>query len=64
MIEETFQVSLRAVTMAKLEPMLRAAAEAEWESEIVQLDLIELANDLYSRLQRIGIGDVQPQSGD
>ena len=53
--------ALRPATLAKLEPMLRAAAEAEWEDEDVAGDLLDLANDFASRLERIEKGDLQSQ---
>lgn len=61
MVYETLTISLRSTTLARLEPLLRAAAESEWEDDVVQSELVNLANDLASRLQRIAVGDIQPQ---
>lgn len=59
MIYETLTLSLRPLTLQRLEPEIRRLAEEEWEDEAVQVELVNLANDFASRLQRIEKGDVQ-----
>lgn len=59
MIYETLTLSLRPATIDRLEPVVRQLAAAEWEDDAVQTELINLANDFASRLQRIAKGDVQ-----
>lgn len=59
MIYETLTLSLRPATLERLEPLIRKAAEAEWEDEAVQGELMNLTNDFRSRLQRIVKGDIQ-----
>jgi hypothetical protein len=58
-IYETLTLSLRPATLLRLEPVIRGVAEAEWEDDAVQTELMNLANDFASRLQRIERGDVQ-----
>jgi hypothetical protein len=59
MIYETLTVSLRPLTLERLEPAIRQLADEEWEDNQVQTELVNLANELRSRLQRIAIGEVQ-----
>lgn len=56
---ETFTISVRPLTLTRIEGTLRAAAEAEWEDEAVQTELFNLANECASRLQRIERGEFQ-----
>jgi len=60
--QETFFVSLRPRTLARLETLLnRAIAEgrAEFEDDEVLAELGELENEIRARLQRIAMGDLQ-----
>lgn len=59
MIYETFDLTLTAPTLAKLEPVVRQLAEDEWESEQTQREFVNFANEMRSRLQRIAVGDLQ-----
>lgn len=56
---ETWTISLLPATLERLEPVLLKLAEDEWESDGVKSDLMDLANDMRSRLQRIQKGDLQ-----
>jgi hypothetical protein len=56
---EHIPLAIRPRTMALLEPIIRAAAEAEWEDDAVASELMNLANDFASRIQRIEKGDLQ-----
>jgi hypothetical protein len=58
-IHETFEISLRPLTLERLEPLILKAAEAEWEDDAVQRELFDLANEIRARLQHIAAGDVQ-----
>lgn len=59
MIYETWAITLTPKALERLEPAIRQAAEEEWEDEQVQTELMNHANDIHSRLQRIARGDVQ-----
>lgn len=56
---EHIPLSITPVAMTRLEPVIRKLAEDEWESDQVQAELMNLANDLASRLQRVAVGDLQ-----
>lgn len=43
-------------TLHILEPLVRQAAAEEWESEQSQIELLNFANELRARLQRITRG--------
>ncbi len=62
MTYETFTVSLRPLTLERLEPVILKLAEDEWEDEGVQRELYDLANEIRARLQRIAVGDIQQLS--
>jgi hypothetical protein len=56
---EHIPLALRPLTLSRMEPALRALAEEEWEDSGVATELVNLANDIRSRLQRIEKGDLQ-----
>jgi hypothetical protein len=56
---ETIDLALRPLTLSRMEPALRTLAEEEWEDDDVKTELMNLANDIRSRLQRIEKGDLQ-----
>lgn len=58
---EKIDLAIRPRTMEALEPVIRAAAEAEWEDDAARTEMMNLANDFVSRLQRISKGDLQPR---
>lgn len=60
---EHIPLALRPLTMQRLEPVIRQLAADEWEDESVGVELVNLANDFHSRLQRIAKGDKQQISG-
>lgn len=60
-IRETFDLSLRPLTLERLEPLILKAAEAEWENDAVRSELYDFANSIRARLQLITMGDVQKQ---
>ncbi len=56
---ETFTISLTGKALSRLEAPLLALAEEEWEDEGVRAQLMDLASEVRSRLQRIAAGDLQ-----
>jgi hypothetical protein len=56
---EHIDLALRPLTLSRMEPALRQLAEEEWESPEVGTELMNLANDIASRLGRIEKGDLQ-----
>lgn len=59
MIYETICTPLRPKTLSLMEPVIRELAEGCWEDDAVQMELMNFANDIRSRLQRIERGDLQ-----
>ena len=53
MSHESFFLALSGPTLAKLEPAVRALADAEWEDDIAQMELVNFANELRARMQAI-----------
>ena len=58
---ESFTVSVRPVTLERMEALFRGAAEAERENDVIQRELMELANECRARIQHIVRGDIQQQ---
>lgn len=58
-IYEHIPLALSPATINLLEPAVRKLAEDEWENEQAQRELMNLANEFRSRLQRIARGDLQ-----
>ena len=58
---EYLELSVSSVALAKIESLFRDAANAEWEDDRLQQELLQLANDCASRLGRIAKGDLQPK---
>lgn len=63
MIYEHIPLDITPEAMRRLEPVILKLAEDEWEDAQVQIELMNLANDFRSRLQRIGKSDKMQISG-
>lgn len=58
---EYLELSISTPTLVKIEALIRSAAEAEWEDDKLQVELVDIANNCAARVGRIAMKDLQPK---